>query len=263
MKLILFIKTGIVAMLAFNSSMVTFVQATQLIMAKIAASSLTLGIGNLAQQMSKLMHTPIWGRFSHHHTLHCIDFTVIVFSVSYKTGSTNQCTTQCSIGTSVPLWLINREAWGRKSSSPLEGLEWDKVGLVTKTTAGTNVFEKKNSSLPVFIVKNQNFDGVNIDYEYCFHVNDIQSGSCKQRTSLYSDEKAQTFFDILHSKLRVNLDALQLSNGCNHGCYELTHAPMDMDISSPNSNNDLDFIIPQFYNGVIRPGVDDVDGTSA
>ncbi|KAL7519713.1 hypothetical protein ACHAWX_004468 [Stephanocyclus meneghinianus] len=213
MKLILFIKTGIVAMLAFNSSMVTSVQATQLIMAKIATSSLTLGIGNLAQQMSKLMHTPIWGGSSHHHTLHCIDFTVIVFSVSYKTGSTNQCTMQCSIGTSVPVCINAKNQ-----------------ALVTKTTAGTNVLEKKNSSLP-----NQIFDGVNIDYEYCFDVNDVQSGSCKQRTSSYSDEKAQTFFDILTSKLRVNLDALQLSNGYNRGCYELTHAPMDTEISSPNS----------------------------
>ena len=60
MKLILFIKTGIVAMLAFNLSMVTSVQATQLIMAKIATSSITLGIGKLVQQMSKLMNTPIW-----------------------------------------------------------------------------------------------------------------------------------------------------------------------------------------------------------
>ncbi len=89
---------------------------------------------------------------------------------------------------------------------------------------------------------------------------------------MYSDEKAQIFFDILTSKLRVNLDALQLSNGYNRRCYERTHAPMDTEISCPysklyqilkNHSNDLDFIMPQFYNGVTCPGVDGVDGTSA
>jgi hypothetical protein len=74
------------------------------------------------------------------------------------------------------LWLINGEAWGRKSYFPLEELEWVEAGLVrlpilyrlwnfkyltnsqfkhhlseqvTQTTAGTTVLEKKNSSLPV------------------------------------------------------------------------------------------------------------------
>ncbi|KAL7476060.1 hypothetical protein ACHAW6_001942, partial [Cyclotella cf. meneghiniana] len=132
--------------------------------------------------------------------------------------------------------------------------------------------EEQLSTSLVNIVKNQNFDGVDIDYEYCYDVNGIQSGSCKQRTSLYSDAKAQTFLDTLTSKLRVKLDALQLSNGYNRGRYELTHAPMDTDISSPNSkyyqilknrSNDLDFLMPQFYNGVTRPGVDGVGGTGA
>ena len=122
------------------------------------------------------------------------------------------------------------------------------------------------------IVQNQNFDGIDIDYEYCYDVNGLQSGRCAQRSSLYTDEKAQNFLDSLTSKLRMKLDALQVTNGYSRGRYEITHAPMDIDISRPDSKyyqilknrrNDLDFLMPQFYNGVTRPGVDGVTGTGA
>lgn len=103
-------------------------------------------------------------------------------------------------------------------------------------------------------------------------MNGLQSGRCTQRTSLYSDTKAQKFLDTLTSKLRTKLDALQVSNGYNRGRYELTHAPMDIDVSTPDSKyyqilknrrDDLDFLMPQFYNGVTRPGIDGVDGVGA
>ena len=124
----------------------------------------------------------------------------------------------------------------------------------------------------VNIVENQNLDGVDIDYEYCYDVNGLQSGRCAQRSNLYSDEKAQTFLDSLTSKLRSKLDALQSSNGYNRGRYEITHAPMDIDVSRPDSkyyeilknrSDDLDFLMPQFYNGVTRPGIDGVAGSGA
>jgi hypothetical protein len=103
-------------------------------------------------------------------------------------------------------------------------------------------------------------------------VNGLQSGRCAQKSTLYSDAKAQTFLDSLTSKLRTKLDALQLTNGYNRGRYELTHAPMDSDIASSNSkyyqilkkrSADLDFLMPQFYNGVTRPGIDGVGGTGS
>ena len=62
-----------------------------------------------------------------------------------------------------------------------------------------------------------------------------------------------------------------MSNGYNKGRYEVTHAPMDSDLV-PDSQYfrilkerraDLDFLMPQFYNGVTRPGLDGVDGTGA
>ena len=132
--------------------------------------------------------------------------------------------------------------------------------------------EDQISDSLVNIVDNQNFDGIDIDYEYCYDVDGLQSGRCAQRSSLYSDEKAQTFLDSLTSSLRVKLDALQVSNEYNRGRYEITHAPMDIDISRPDSKyyqilknrrDDLDFLMPQMYNGVTRPVVDGVEGVGA
>ena len=127
--------------------------------------------------------------------------------------------------------------------------------------------EDQLSTSLVNIVDNQNFDGIDIDYEYCYDINGLQSGRCSQRSNLYTDAKAQTFLDSLTSMLRMKLNALQDSNGYSRGRYELTHAPMDSDLSSTNSKyyqilksrrDDLDFLMPQFYNGVTRPGIDGV-----
>jgi chitinase len=121
--------------------------------------------------------------------------------------------------------------------------------------------EEALSSSLVNIVKNQKLDGIDIDYEYCFDTAGLQNGRCSQRTQLYTDDKAQTFLDTLTSKLRTKLDAL------NIGHLELTHAPMDSDISTVNSkyyqilkarHADLDFVMPQFYNGATRPVLDGV-----
>jgi hypothetical protein len=129
--------------------------------------------------------------------------------------------------------------------------------------------EEELSTSLVNIVDSQNFDGIDIDYEYCYDVDDLQAGRCSQRTNLYTDAKAQTFLDSLTSKLRTKLDALQATNGYSRRRYEITHAPMDVDVARSDSKyyellknrrNDLDFIMPQFYNGVTRPGVDGFDG---
>ena len=117
----------------------------------------------------------------------------------------------------------------------------------------------------------QNLDGIDIDYEYCYDVAGNQAGRCGQRSSLYSDEKAQLFLNSMTSLLRTKLDALQASNGYNRGRYEVTHAPMDTDLLSDSKyfeilherRADLDFLMPQFYNGYTRAGIDGFDGTGA
>ena len=87
----------------------------------------------------------------------------------------------------------------------------------------------------------------------------MQRDKCKQRTTLYTDAKAQNFLSSMTSLLRKKLDAL--GSG-----YLLTHAPMDTDLA-PNSkyynilknqNANLNFLMPQFYNGDTRPAKDGV-----
>ena len=132
--------------------------------------------------------------------------------------------------------------------------------------------EEQLSDALVNIIDNQRFDGIDIDYEYCYDVADKQAGRCSQATSAYSDVKAQTFLDELTALLRQKLDDLQDRNGYNRGRYEVTHTPMDTDLTPAtsmyfqilhNRRADLDFLMPQFYNGATRPAVDGVEGTGA
>ena len=126
--------------------------------------------------------------------------------------------------------------------------------------------EEQIATSLVTIVNNQQLDGVDIDYEYCYDVGGTQAGQCPQRTvGYYSDAKAQTFLDTLTYKLRVKLDAL------NRGRLIVTHAPMDIDLTPDTSKyyqilkarrDDLDFLMPQFYNGVTRPVTYGVDGAA-
>ena len=135
--------------------------------------------------------------------------------------------------------------------------------------------EEKLSTDLVNMIDDHNLDGIDIDYEYCYDVAGKQAGRCAQRTDLYSDEKAQLFLNSMTSLLRTKLDALQASNGYNRGRYEITHAPMDADLVPSNGHDskyfdilherraDLDFLMPQFYNGYTRAGLDGFDGTGA
>lgn len=84
------------------------------------------------------------------------------------------------------------------------------------------------------LVKDNDLDGVDIDYEYCLH-----------------DDAHVSFVSGLTSGLRAGLDALP------GGPKLLTHAPMDhtLDVGDPyfqlveQHAGDLDFLMPQYYNG--------------
>eukprot|EP00804_Cyclotella_cryptica_P013618 CCRYP_012959-RA/>CCRYP_012959-RA protein AED:0.23 eAED:0.23 QI:79/1/1/1/1/1/5/123/765 len=208
---------------------------------------------------------------------------VIAFAVSYTwAASKNNCDTQCNVASTLPVCAnANNQAlidkWrgmGKKVILSFGGAGMGGSWSGDQNNCWDYCFGKEEalSTSLVSIVKNQKLDGVDIDYEYCFDINGLQSGRCAQRSSAYSDAKAQTFLDSLTSKLRTKLDALQASNGYSRGRYEVTHAPMDVDVSRPDSkyyqilkarSNDIDFLMPQFYNGVTRPAVDGVDGTGA
>jgi hypothetical protein len=104
----------------------------------------------------------------------------------------------------------------------------------------------------VTIVNIMGLDGVDIDYEYFYE--DGQNGS-----GFSKGAQAQQFLTDVTVGLKSNLPAGSV----------VTHAPMDSDAVPGkayynvlvNVASSLDFLMPQYYNGVTRPVTDGVDGT--
>jgi hypothetical protein len=94
------------------------------------------------------------------------------------------------------------------------------------------------------IVRAQNFDGVDIDYEY-----------------FYNTQEAQDFLHDVTVGLKMTLPA---------GQNIVTHAPMEPDVNQgtayynilKNNANYLDFLMVQWYNGYTRPAIDGLSYTS-
>ncbi len=96
----------------------------------------------------------------------------------------------------------------------------------------------------VQIVNNMGLDGVDLDFEY--HVT----------------TKAVQFLNKVTTGLREKLPAVA----------EIMHAPMDSDVIPGKPyydnvltvvGNQLDFLMPQYYNGYTRPAIDGISGTGA
>jgi LysM repeat protein len=91
------------------------------------------------------------------------------------------------------------------------------------------------------IVKNQNFDGVDLDYEY-----------------FYSTEQQKNFISSVTTGLRAALPIGSI----------VTHAPMDSDLVAGKGyyevlrsvSSSLSFLMPQYYNGITRPVLDGIAG---
>lgn len=221
---------------------------------------------------------------------------IIAFAVTYTWHwDKNACDKQCNVGSVLPVCgnannqnIINQwRAAGKKVILSFGG-----AGMGGSWAGDTNNCwdycfgkEEQIANRLTSIVKNKMLDGVDIDYEYCYDIEGTtyrpgyNTQLCNQRDkAIYTDAKAQNFLNTLTSKLRVKLDALQASNGYDRGRYIVTHAPMDSDLTTTakdeNGQNttskyfqilkarrdDLDFLMPQFYNGVTRPGRDGIDG---
>jgi len=96
----------------------------------------------------------------------------------------------------------------------------------------------------VEIVEQLDLDGVDIDYEYFVEDNQRGSGFTK-------GAEAQTFLREVTLGLREKLPTGSI----------LTHAPMDIDVTEGTDyfnllkdvSHTLDFLMPQYYNGITRP----------
>mmetsp|Transcript_25022 Transcript_25022/g.52269 ORF Transcript_25022/g.52269 Transcript_25022/m.52269 type:complete len:189 (+) Transcript_25022:78-644(+) len=132
---------------------------------------------------------------------------VVAFAVSYSWSvGGNICNTDCSIntlaGNTVPICqntVTDTSTWRNAGKKVV--LSFGGAGMGGSWIGDTNhcwdyCFGKEDtlSTALVNIVNNQNFDGIDIDYEYCYDIAGSQAGRCADGdTSLYADEKAQTF----------------------------------------------------------------------
>ena len=164
---------------------------------------------------------------------------VVAFAVSYTWSPTgNNCNSDCDIATP-PLCLgqtqsqiADWQALGKKVILSFGG-----AGMGGSWSGDTNncwdhCFEREDavSNQLVSIVEDQGYDGVDLDYEYCYdtattgrHGRDCNGSG----TGLYSDAKAKHFLEEMTVQLRSKLDALTVSSEKK---YDLVHVPMDSDM---------------------------------
>jgi len=178
---------------------------------------------------------------------------VIAFAVTYTWNpSKNQCSESCTIGSPVPICNNQNnqalvDSWREAGKKVI--LSFGGAGMGGSWEGDVNdcweyCYGKEQSVISQLdtIVRAQNFDGVDIDYEY-----------------FYSSTKAQNFLKSVTTGLRSTLPQGSI----------VTHAPMDPDLLPDKAyykllkevSSSLDFIMPQYYNGYTRPAIDGIDGT--
>jgi len=180
---------------------------------------------------------------------------VIAFAVTYTWNpSKNQCSTSCTIGSPVPICNNQNnqalvDSWRAAGKKVI--LSFGGAGMGGSWAGDVNdcwehCYGKEQSVISQLdtIVRAQNFDGVDIDYEY-----------------FYEKPEAQTFLKTVTTGLRSTLPQGSI----------VTHAPMDPDLLPDTAyykllkevSSSLDFIMPQYYNGFTRPAIDGIDGTGS
>ncbi|KAL9190947.1 hypothetical protein ACHAXT_000653 [Thalassiosira profunda] len=196
---------------------------------------------------------------------------VIAFAVTYSWSGGPVCNTDCSL---MPTLVCNNQdrpdlvsqwqAAGKKVILSIGGANmggsWDGVNNCWDYCFGK---EEELSQALVDVVETKGYDGIDVDYEYCY---DTAGGHGACNAPTYSDAGAQTFLKGITEGLRAKLDSLSLATQKH---YELTHAPMDADMQPDREYYQilkdrhmmLDFLMPQFYNSITRPALDGFDGS--
>jgi hypothetical protein len=178
---------------------------------------------------------------------------VVAFAVTYTWKSDkNVCDQSCTIGTPVPICnnavqpslMAAWKAAGKKVIVSFGGAGMGGSWLGDVNNCWDYCFGKETSVVNQLtaIVKNQVFDGVDIDYEY-----------------FYSTQQQQNFISSVTTGLRAALPVESI----------VAHAPMDSDLVSGKAYyeilrgiaSSLSFIMPQYYNGITRPVLDGIGGT--
>ena len=188
---------------------------------------------------------------------------MISFAVSYTwNAAKNLCDTSCNIGAPVPVCenqahpdLVARwRAAGKKVvvSFGGAGMGGSWAGDVNDCWDYCLGKETHVVSQLTSIVAAQNFDGVDIDYEY-FH----EDGGARGFTR---GAEAQTFLREVTVGLKQQLPVGSL----------VTHAPMEPDVMPGRgyynvmqaTAGSIDFVMPQYYNAYSRPALDGLAGGS-
>jgi len=180
---------------------------------------------------------------------------VIAFAVSYTwSPSKNICDQSCNIGSPVPICSNQNnqalvDSWREAGKKVI--LSFGGAGMGGSWDGDVNdcwdyCYGKEAHVINQLdnIVRAQNFDGVDIDYEY-----------------FYDSNEAQNFLKTITTGLRDTLPEGSI----------VTHAPMDPDLLPTTAYynvlkevaSSLDFIMPQYYNGNTRPAIDGIDSIGA
>lgn len=187
-----------------------------------------------------------WNQYTH---------IVIAFAVSYTwSPGKNICSASCDIATppvcdDSPNPELIKE-WKNAGKKVL--LSFGGAGMGGSWAGDANdcweyCFGKEDHVVDqlVGIVSGMDLDGVDLDYEYFYEDNQNNSGFKKGL-------EAQQFLSLVTTGLRRKLPTNAI----------LAHAPMDSDAVPgtayyhilKNQAHEIDFLMPQYYNGVTRPG---------
>ena len=188
---------------------------------------------------------------------------MVSFAVTYRwSASKNLCDASCNIGAPVPVCanqarpdLVARwRAAGKKVVVSFGGAGMGGSWAGDVNDCWDYCFGKEAHVVSQLksIVAAQNFDGVDIDYEY-FHENGGARGFTR-------GAEAQTFLREVTVGLKQQLPAGSL----------VTHAPMEPDMMPgrgyynvmKETAASVDFVMPQYYNGNSRPALDGLAGGS-
>jgi len=189
---------------------------------------------------------------------------VIAFAVSYTWApGKNNCSPTCQIATPPicnnndnPFLLDELRAQGKKIIVSFGGAGMGGSWAGDQNDCWEYCYGREQEVVDRLtdIVAELHADGIDIDYEYFYEDNQNGSGFNK-------GAQAQKFLRDVTVGLHTSLPAGS----------EITHAPMDIDLEPSTAyfqllkdiSYTLDFIMPQYYNGITRPVLDGIDGTGA